>query len=277
MGSRFVIIDHDTPILLPPNLRDWVPSNHLAHFILDAVEALDLRQVRVNERGTGSQQYPPSMLLSLLLYSYATGIFGSRRIEQSTFDNVPVRMICADTHPDHDTICTFRRQNQALIQESFVKVLEMAGRLQLLKVGRITVAVDGTKVLANASKHSAVSYQRAGEMIQQLELEVGQLLEKAEKADSTPLQDGLTIPDEIVRRQEPKAQLAKARAEIEARAKARAALEQAEHERKWAERKAKKATGKSVPGKEPQAPSEDPKAKDQYNFTDPESRIMKAA
>jgi transposase len=219
MGSRFVIIDHDTPILLPPNLRDWVPSNHLAHFILDAVEALDLRQVRVNERGTGSQQYPPSMLLSLLLYSYATGIFGSRRIEQSTFDNVPVRMICADTHPDHDTICTFRRQNQALIQESFVKVLEMAGRLQLLKVGRITVAVDGTKVLANASKHSAVSCQRAGEMIQQLELEVGQLLEKAEKADSTPLQDGLTIPDEIVRRQEPKAQLAKARAEIEARAK----------------------------------------------------------
>ena len=110
MGSRFVIIDHDTPILLPPNLRDWVPSNHLAHFILDAVEALDLRQVRVNERGTGSKQYPPSMLLSLLLYSYATGIFGSRRIEQSTCDNVPVRMICADTHPDHDTICTFRHR-----------------------------------------------------------------------------------------------------------------------------------------------------------------------
>ena len=116
MGSRFVNVDHDTPLLLPPNLRDWVPSDHLAHFILDAVEMLDLRQVRVNVRGTGSEQYPPSMLLSLLLYSYATGIFSSRRIEQSTYDSVPTRMICADTHPDHDTICTFRRENAALAQ-----------------------------------------------------------------------------------------------------------------------------------------------------------------
>lgn len=228
MPARFVNIDRDTPLLLPPNLRDWVPDNHLAQFIIDAVAELDLRQVKVNERGTGSEQYPPTRLLSLVVYSYATGVFGSRRIEQSTYDSVPVRMICADTHPDHDTICTFRRENKALLTETFVNVLEMAQKLKFLKVGQVTVAVEGTKVLANASKHSAVSYERAGEMIQQLELEVAQLLEKAEQADSTPLEEGLTIPEEITRRQERQAQLAKARVEIEARARARAAVERTE-------------------------------------------------
>jgi len=115
MATRFVSIDRDTPLLLPPNLRDWVPADHLVHFIMDAVAALDLRQIKVNERGTGSEQYPPTMLLALLIYSYATGTFGSRRIEQSTHDSVPVRLLTADTHPDHDTICTFRRENQALL------------------------------------------------------------------------------------------------------------------------------------------------------------------
>jgi len=206
MPARFVNIDRDTPLLLPPNLRDWVPDNHLAQFILDAVAELDLRQVKVNERGTGSEQYPPTLLLSLVVYSYATGVFGSRRIEQSTYDSVPVRMICADTHPDHDTICTFRRENKALLTETFVNVLEMAQKLKFLKVGQVTVAVDGTKILANASKHSAVSFERAGEMIQQLELEVAQWLEKADQADSTPLEEGLTIPEEITRRQERQAQ-----------------------------------------------------------------------
>jgi transposase len=111
MATRFVTIDRETPLLLPPDLRDWVPEDHLAHFILDAVAALDLTQVKVNERGTGSAQYPPTMLLALLIYSYATGTFGSRRIEQNSYDSVPVRLITADTHPDHDTICTFRRNN----------------------------------------------------------------------------------------------------------------------------------------------------------------------
>jgi transposase len=153
MAARFVTIDYDTPLLLPPNLRDWVPAGHLAHFILDAVEEMDLRQVRVNERGTGNAQYPPRMLLALLLYCYATGLFSSRRIEQASFDSVPVRLICGDTHPDHDTICTFRRENKALLEESFVLVLELAQALNFLQVGQITVAIDGTKVLANASKH----------------------------------------------------------------------------------------------------------------------------
>lgn len=276
MGPRFINLDRDTPLLLPPNLRDWVPADHLAHFILDAVEALDLRQVKVNERGTGDEQYPPSMMLALLIYCYASGIFGSRRIEQSTYDSVPVRLITADTHPDHDTICTFRRENKALLAESFVKVLQLAQELKVLKVGQITTAVDGTKVLANASKHSAVSYERAGEMMAQLELEVQELISKAEQADATPLQEGLTIPEEIVRRQERKAALAKARAEIEARAQARYAAELAEHEKKMAARAARQEQGEKVGGKAPSAPSPQPKSSEQYNFTDPESRIMKA-
>ena len=276
MPARLVPIDRDTPLLLPPNLRDWVPADHLVHFILDAVDALDLRQVKVNTRGTGSEQYPPPMLLGLLLYSYATGTFGSRRIEQSTYDSVPVRLLTADTHPDHDTLCTFRRENRALLTESFVKVLQLAQQLKVLKFGQITVAADGTKVLAHASKHSAVSYARAGEMIEQLEREVQQLLAKAEQADATPLQDGLTLPEEITRRQERKAALAQARAEIEARAQARYAAQLAEHEARLAERCAKKERGERVGGKPPQAPTPTPEAGDQYNFTDPESRIMKA-
>lgn len=276
MATRFVPIDRDTPLLLPPNLRDWVPADHLVHFVLDAVDALDLRQVKVNTRGTGSEQYPPAMLLGLLIYSYATGTFGSRRIEQSTYDSVPVRLLTADTHPDHDTLCTFRRENQPLLTESFVKVLQLAQQLKVLKFGQLTVAADGTKVLASASKHSAVSYERAGEMIAQLELEVQQLLAKAEQADATPLQDGLRIPDEITRRQERKAALAQARAEIEARAHARYTAQLAEHEQKLAERAAQKERGEKVGGKPPQPPTPTPEPGDQYNFTDPESRIMKA-
>ena len=269
MPARFVNIDHDTPLLLPQNIRDWVPHDHLAHYILDAVDELGLSQVRVNHRGTGSEQYPPRMMLALLIYGYATGTLSSRQIERATHENVAVRMICADTHPDHDTICTFRRENKALLTESFVRVLQMAQRLKFLKVGQITVSVDGTKVLANASKHAAVSYQRAGEQIEWLEAEVGQLLAKAEQADSTPLEEGLSIPEEIARRQERKAALAKARAA------ARFASEQVEYERKRAERAARQERGERVGGGPPQPPSPEPEPKEQYNFTDPPSRIMK--
>ena len=202
MATRFVSMDRATPLLLPRNLRDWVPADQLVHFLLDAVAALDLRPIKVNKRGTGSDQYPPTMRLALLIYSYATGTFGSRRIEQSTYDSVPVRLLAADTHPDHDTPCAFRCRNKALLPESFVKVLQLAHAVKVLPVGQITVAVDGTKVLANASKHSAVSYERTGEMIAQLELEVSQPVAKAEPADRTPLQDGLSIPEESSRRQE---------------------------------------------------------------------------
>ena len=276
MAARFVNIDYDTPLILPPDLRDWVPPGHLAHFILEAVEGMDLSHVKVNDRGTGSKQFPPHMLLSLMLYCYATGIFSSRRMEQASYDSVPVRMICGDTHPDHDTICTFRTANEDLLQKTFVHVLELAQALKFLQVGQITVSIDGTKVLANASKHAAVSYEHAGKTIEQLDLEVKELLAKAEHADSTPLEDGLTIPAEIQRRQERKAKLAAARAEIEARAKARAAAEMAEYQAKVKERAAQQDKGDKPRGPEPKAPSQAPKPTDQYNFTDPQSRIMKA-
>ena len=260
MGAKFVNVDRDTALLLPPDMREWVPEDHLVHFILEAVEQLDLSQARVNERGTGSEQYPPSLLLALLVYSYASGVFSSRKIERSTHDSVAVRVLCADTHPDHDTLCTFRRQNAALLARAFAQVLELAARCGVLQVAGITVAIDGTKLLANASKHAAVSYARAGETMRQLDLEVAELLAKAEQADATPLQDGLSVPAEVARRQERKAKLAQARAAMEARAYARALAEQA-------------AAQPERTGPPPPAP---PAAKEQINFTDPDSAIMKA-
>jgi transposase len=260
MPARFVTVDRDTPMLLPPSLHEWVPADHLVHFVIDAVEQLDLGSARVNERGSGSKQYPPATMLALLSYSYATGTFASRRIEQSTFDNVAVRYLCGDTHPDHDTICAFRCENRVLLASAFAQILELAARSGQLRVGDLTVAIDGTKILASASRHSAVSYERAGEQLRQVELEIEQLLAKADAADSTPLQDGLTINDELTRRHTRKAALARARAEMEARAYAKAQAERAE---KHPDR----------PGPPPPVP---PKPKDQYNYTDPDSRIMPA-
>jgi transposase len=227
MSARFVNIDHDTPMLLPPDLRDWVSPNHMVHFIMDAVKALDLSLAHTNQRGTGHAQYPPCMMLSLLIYCYATGTFSSRRIETLTFENVAVRFLTADTHPDHDSICKFRRENKALLSSSFHQVLELAARAKVLQVGDITVAIDGTKILANASKHSAVSYGHAVKQTQLAEEQINQLLQKAEDADSTPLQDGLTIPEEIKRREDRLAKLREAKQAMEARAKQRLLEEQA--------------------------------------------------
>ena len=187
-----------------------------------------------------------------------------------------MRLLTADPHPDHDTLGACRKDNEALLTESFVKVLQLAPELKLLKVGQLTVAADGTKVLAHASKHSAGSYQHAGDPIARLEAEVQQLLAKAAQADATPLHDGLTIPEEITRRQERQAALAHARAAIEARAQARYAGQLAEHEAKLAARAAKIERGEPVRGPAPTAPSPTPAPEDQYNFTDPASRIMKA-
>lgn len=276
MPARLVNIDRDTPLLLPPDLRQWIPADHLAHYLLDAVESLPLTTLRVNERGTGDEQFPPRMLLGLLIYCYATGTFSSRAIERATHTDVAVRFLSGDTHPDHDTLCEFRRQNRAVLAESFVRVLELARELKLLRVGQITLAVDGTKVLANASKHSAVSYQRAGAQIELLQQEVTQLLAKAEQADSTPLRDGLSIPVEITRRRDRVAKLQAARAVIEERARQRAAQERPAYETKQADRDARRARGERGRGRDPQPPCATPAGKDQFNFTDPESRIMKA-
>ncbi len=197
------------------------------------------------------------MMLGLLIYSYATGVFGSRRIEQTTDENVAVRLLCGDTHPDHDTIGSFRRQNRELLARSFAQVLELAARCRVLKVGEITVAIDGIlpSGRTNASRHSAVSYGRAGEQLRQVEREIAQLLARAEADDAQPLQDGRSLEGELALRHERKARLRQARAAIEARAFARAQEERS--------RKAPEQSG-------PPAPA----ATDQYNYTDPQSRIM---
>lgn len=254
MAVRLKLIDRNTPMLLPPDMRDWVAEDDLVHFVIEALETINLEKIRINARGTGSEQYPPSMLLGLLIYCYASGTFSSRKIERMTYIHVGVRYLCGNTHPDHDTICTFRRENRKLIEEVFVKVLELASEMKLMRVG--TVAVDGTKIQANASKHRAVSYKRAGEKIEELELEVKKLLKMADEADAKPLEDGLTVPKEIARREERKARLELARKVIE------------ERQRQAEEEKAK--------DREQKPPGKPPADKNQYNFTDPESRIMKS-
>jgi len=216
------------------------------------------------------------MMLGLLIYCYATGTFASRRIETLTYENVAVRFLTGDTHPDHDSICKFRRENKDLLTGAFHQVLELAARAHVLQVGDITVAIDGTKILANASKHSAVSYGHAVEQMKLAGEQITQLLEKAEDADSTPLQDGLTIPEEIKRREDRIAKLREAKQAMEQRAKERLIEEQAAYQEKLAARQAKEqSTGKKPPGKAPEPPKEGPRDKDQYNYTDPESRIMK--
>jgi transposase len=278
MPARFVSIDHDTPMLLPPDLRDWVPEDHLVHFVMDAVGLLDLRAAQINHRGTGSEQYPPSLMLGLLIYCYASGTFSSRRIERLTHENVAVRFLCADTHPDHDSICTFRRENRVLLASSFHQVLEVAARLRVLRVGEVTLAVDGTKILANASKHSAVSHGHAQRQMVLLEEQIAELLAKAEAADSAPLEDGLTVPGEMARRRERMEKLRAASAVIAARAQERQQEELAAFEAKQrAREEAQKTTGRKPRDCGPKPPQAGPRAKDQYNFTDPESRVMKTA
>jgi len=274
MPARLVNVDRNTPMLLPCDLREWLPDDHIVHFILDAVEQISTAYFHVNERGTGSPQYPPAMMLALLIYCYATGRSGSRTIEKATYSDVAVRYICANEHPDHDSICEFRRQNKAAIEAAFVKVLQLAGELKLLSVG--TISIDGTKVLANASKHAAVSYARAGEMIEQLQLEVKELLDKAEAADAQEKSAGLDLPAELARREKRLEALKEARRVIEQRAQESAAAKQSEYEAKVAQRQAQRDSGKKPKGKDPQPPSAEPDPKAQYNFTDPESRIMKA-
>ena len=238
------------------------------------MEQIPTGHFHVNDRGTGSEQYPPGMMVALLIYCYATGRFGSRRIEAATHSDVAVRYLCANHHPDHDSICTFRVANKVAFQAAFVSVLQLARQLRLTQVG--TVSIDGTKIQANASKHAAVSYQRAGEMIEQLELEVKELMERSLQAEAKEAQETLDIPSELARREKRVAALKQARQVIEERAKEMAAAQQEEYKAKQAKRQAQREAGQKPRGTEPTPPSQTPDPKAQYNFTDPESRIMKA-
>jgi transposase len=269
MGARFVNVDRDTPLLFPADLREWLPEDHLVHFIIDAVEQLGASGFKVNESGSGSEQYPPEMMVILLLYCYATGRMSSRVIEEATYSDVAVRYICGNrAHPDHSVVCRFRVENREGFKEVFTKVLVMAQEMGYLKkVGNISV--DGTKVHANASKHSAVSYKRAVQMIEEAEAEVGELMAKADEADSRPLEDGLTVPEEIKLREGRKAALEVAKKEMEKR------YEEAKREREAEVAVAGKGGSKGG-GKQGGSKKEKPLEEYQYNFTDSESRIMKA-
>jgi len=270
MSTRLVNVDRRTPMLLPPDMRDWVPGDDMVHFVIEATEGMDLRQVRVNERGSGSEQYPPRMMLGLLIYCYANGIFSSRRIERATHRDVAVRYLTGDTHPDHDTIAAFRTENFEVVAESFVAVLELARELGVLKVG--TVSTDGSQIRANASKHRNVTYGRAGELIEQLRLEVGDLMQQAEVADNADREEGQQLPAEIARREALKARLEQARGRLEERARRRAEAEQAEYLRKVQAREQREGSRK---GKWIVPPADRPQAEERINLVDAESRLMR--
>src|SRR5450631_2584042 len=268
--------DRVTSYLMPPSIDEWLPQRHLARFVVEVVDGLDLSTMSKSYRGSGSASYHPAVLLSLLVYGCATGVFSSRKLERATYDSVAFRFIAANDHPDHDTIATFRRRFLPEIEALFVKVLLLAREMGVLKMG--TVALDGTKIHANASRHSALSYEHMGKIEAQLKAEVAELLTKAEVADQADIPDGMSIPEELARRADRLEKLATARAKIEARAKERYARELAEHETKLAAREAKTvATGKKPGGKPPQPPVEGPSPKDQINLTDEDSRIMPVA
>jgi transposase len=276
LKSNFRTIDRQTGYLLPPSVDEWLPEKHLARFIVEVIDGLDLGRMSGAYRGSGSASYHPRMLLGLLVYGYATGVFSSRKLERATYDSVAFRFIAANDHPDHDTIATFRRRFLKDIEKLFVEVLQLAREMGVLKMG--TIGLDGTKIHANASRHSALSYEYAGRLEEQLKAEIADLMAKAEAADAAEVPDGLSIPDELARREERLRKIAEARATIEARAKERHAREKAEHEAKMAARAAKTAaTGKKPGGKPPAPPVEGPLPTDQVNLTDEESRIMPVA
>jgi transposase len=271
--STFRPVDRDTGFLLPPSVDEWLPERHLARFVVEVVGGLNLRAMIGSYRGGGEAAYHPHLLLGILVYGYATGVFSSRKLERATYDSVAFRFIAANQHPDHDTIAAFRRRFLPQIEALFVQVLLLAREMGVLQLG--TVALDGTKIHANASRHSALSYQHAGQIEAQLRAEVAELLAKAEAADGADLPDGLSIPEELARREQRLAEIARARAVIEARAKERHAREQAEYDAKIAARAAKAvATGQKPRGRPPVPPVEGPGSADQVNLTDAESRIM---
>ena len=272
----FQSIDRDTDYLLPPSVQDWLPKAHLARYVVDVVEGLDLLALERAYAGRGSEAYPPATLLSLLIYGYATGTFSSRKIERATYDSLAFRYIACNRHPDHDTLATFRTRFGQEFESAFVQVLQVARENQLSRFG--TVSLDGTKIHANASRHSALSYGHCEKIEAHLKAEVQELLALAAAADQSVVPDGVSIPEEITRREDRLAAIAAAKVKIEARAQERFAGEQAEYEAKMSARVAKEAkTGKKPRGKEPEPPEPGPRANDPINLTDEESRIMKVA
>ena len=268
----YIQADRDTPYLLPPSVDEWLPANHLARFILEVIEQLNLSRLTQGYARRGSAAYHPAVLLARLVYGYATGVFSSRKIERATYDSVAFRYLAANTHPDHDTLATFRKRFLPELEELFVQVLSIAQTMKLLQLGQISL--DGSQLKANASQHKALSQGHIEKREARLREEVQALLTQAEATDRDERPDGLDLPAELARREERLKVLADAKAEIDARAKARCEAERREYEAKVARREAQRQAGKTPRGKEPQPPKAGPREQDQVNLTDEASRIM---
>jgi len=273
--SRFIQYDRNQPYLLPPSVDEWLPEGHLARFVVEVIDQLDLSKLTGRYSGSGSAAYHPSMMLALLVYGYASGTFSSRKIERATYDSVAFRFIAANHHPDHDTLAHFRKTFLVELEDLFVQVLALAQAMKLVKLGQISL--DGTKIKANASKHKALSHGRIEKLEAQLREEVQALLKKAADVDQEELADGIDLPAEIARREDRLKALAEAKAKIAERVKERDEQARKDYQEKLARREAVRATGKKPRGKEPKAPETGPQAKDQINLTDEESRIMPSA
>jgi transposase len=274
ISMAFIEANHRAIYLLPPSLDDWLPEGHLARFTVDVVGMLDLQEIVKAYRGNGLAAYPPHIMVALLFYGYATGVFSSRKLERGTYDSVALRYIAAGTHPDHDTIATFRRKFLPQIGALFEQLLHVAAAMNVLRIG--SVCIDGTKVQANASKHKALSYAHACKIEKQLQDEVKRLLEAAEQADAADLPDECSLPEELAMRENRLAAIAKAKKEMERRAAEREEAERREYEAKKAKRaELEQKTGRKPRGKDPKPPATSgPGPKDQVNLTDEESRIM---
>ena len=258
------------------SLGDALPPSHLARFIVEVIAQLDLTGIYARYAPIGGEAIAPEILLGLLFYGYATGVFSSRKIERATYESLPVRFIASRLHPDHDTIASFRKTFLAEIQELFVQILLLAQAVGVLKLGNISL--DGSKIHADASKSKAASYKRLGELETQLRQEVQRLLTLGEQVDQgeRALPEGLVLQDEIARRKDRLVQLAEAKAVLQARAAEREVVEKAEYAAKVHAREEKaRRRGHKPRGRAPKPPETGPRDTDQYNFTDPESRIMK--
>jgi transposase len=274
MARMFKMIDYEKALDQTVTIRDVLPSDHLARFIAKVILLLDLSAIYAQYAPVGGEAYAPEILLGLLFYGYVTGVFSSRKIENATYESIPFRFLAGGWHPDHDTIANFRKTFLPEITDLFAQVLVVAHELGVLKLGKISV--DGSKIHADASKSHAVSYGRLLQLEQRLRVEVEELIGLGERADQEDLPEGLNVEFEIALRQERLLNLARAKAVLEARAQERHEAEKAEYEAKMRAREEKaKQTGCKPRGKEPKPPTGGPRAKDQYNFTDPDSRIMK--
>jgi len=274
MARSFKTVDYEKSGQQTVRIDECLPLDHLARFIVSIIAMLDLSRIYGEYAPVGGQPIDPKVLLGLLLYGYATGVFSSRRIEKATYETIPFRYIGGGLHPDHSTIAQFRKDFLEEIKDLFVQVLGVAHEVGQLKLGNISL--DGSKIHADASKSQAVSYGYLPKLEQRLRTEVEELLALGETADQTELPEGLELEAELAWRQERLFNLAKARAVLEARAQQRYEAEQADYEAKQRQRAQKaQQTGHKPRGRAPQPPVPGPRAKDQYNFTDPDSRIMK--